>query len=156
MKNRKNIYFLLPVVLFIWGMVIYQFFSFSGNETVLNDPISYSKTTIIKPEKQSFAIDVNYRDPFLGKMYNPQQSKKGKVYKTKNSVKEVISWPYIVYKGTVSDTKDNNKVFVVIINNSTFFMQEKDTEQGVTLKTGNKNYINIEYKGLKNKITIQE
>ncbi|MBY8962535.1 hypothetical protein KJK34_07195 [Flavobacterium sp. D11R37] len=156
MKNKKSIYFLLPVVLFIWGMVIYQFFSFSGNETVLNASASYSKTTIIKPEKQSFAIDVNYRDPFLGKMYNPQQTKKGHVSKEKNRPKEVISWPYIAYKGIVSDTKDNNKVFVVVINNSTFFMQEKDTEQGVTLKTGNKNYINVEYKGLKTKITIQE
>ena len=32
MKNVKTIYILLPIVLLIWGAVMYQFFSFSTTE----------------------------------------------------------------------------------------------------------------------------
>ena len=156
MKNKKSIYILLPLVLLIWAMVIYQFFSFSGPDIA---EANNAKTFIIKPinipEKDTFTINVNYRDPFLGKMYLPKKPGTGNAKKRKPKPAEPIIMPSIIYKGIVSDKKKEKKVFMLIIKGQTFLMHEKDTEQEVTLKTGNREYIEVLYKGQKNKILIQ-
>ena len=125
MKNKKNIYILLPIVLLVWGLVIYQFFSF-GNEGTVTE---MSETNLdIKPialeKRDSVAISVHYRDPFLGKMYAPLQGGAKKTGKQKNVEKEATVLPDIVYKGLVSDAKDKKKVFMVILNGHTFLMRE--------------------------------
>ena len=158
MKNKKNIYILLPIVLLVWGLVIYQFFSF-GNEGTVTE---MSETNLdIKPitleKRDSTAISVHYRDPFLGKMYAPVQGGAKKTGKRKEPIeKEAIIWPNIVYKGLVSDAKDKKKVFMVILNGRTFLMREKQTEQDVTLTGGNRDRIDVRYKGNAHTILIQQ
>lgn len=156
MKKKKSIYILLPVVLLIWAMVIYQFFSFS-NPDVPNTVAStnYAIKPIAIPERDTFAIDVNYRDPFLGKMYLPNKATKN-TKRQKPKVTTPIVFPRVVYKGIVSDNKNEVKVFMVIINGQTFLMKENDTELDVTLKTGNREYVEVIYKKQKNKIPIQQ
>ncbi|KAF2518529.1 hypothetical protein E0W68_09410 [Flavobacterium salilacus subsp. salilacus] len=156
MKNKKAIYILLPLVLLIWAMVIYQFFSFSGSDAVaVNNNKAYTIKPINIPVKDTFTINVNYRDPFLGKMYLPNNNKTSISKKTKPKPAEPIIMPHIIYKGIVSDNQNEKKVFMVIIKGQTFLMKEKDTEQEVTLKNGNREYIEVVYKGQKNKIVIQ-
>jgi len=156
MKNKKNIYILLPIVLGIWGMVIYRLFSFGNPDT--NIPASTSNFTF-KPidikARDTFSIDVNYRDPFLGKIYSKDSQKKNTSHVSKVK-KDTLIWPNIVYKGLVSDSKEKKKVFLVSINGQTYFMNEKTTEQEVTLKKGDRNTIEVLYKGKKNKIGLQE
>lgn len=156
MKNKKNIYILLPIVLGIWGMVIYRLFSFSNPDT--NIPATASNFTFKPIEvkaRDTFSIDVNYRDPFLGKMYSNDVQKKNTSHVPKVK-KDTLIWPNIIYKGLVSDSKEKKKVFLVSINGQTYFMNEKTTEQEVTLKKGDRNTIEVLYKGKKNKIGIQE
>jgi len=159
MKNKKSIYILLPVVLIIWGLILYRFLSFSG-ATTIEEATSYNyavKPLAVKP-RDSFVINVNYRDPFLGKMYVPAGSKSrnsGRGRK-KLTAAEPLQWPTIVYKGIVSDTKNKKKVFMVIINGTTFLMSEKDKEQEINLKNGNRDFIEVTYKGNKSKINIQQ
>lgn len=155
MKNKKNIYILLPVVLLIWGMVIYRFFSFSVTEVqdiqIQND--------ILKPiavkQRDTFEIDVNYRDPFLGKIYLSESNKTKNVRRKRESEQQIL-WPQIIYKGIVSDTKNKKKVFMLVINGQTYLMKEKETEQEMTLKSGNKESIVVKYKGDLTKIFLQE
>lgn len=157
MKSKKSIYILLPVVLIIWGLIIYRFFSFSNTEAV-EEPANNNflvKPLAVKP-RDTIAINVHYRDPFLGKMYAPS----AKIRKDAKSIKNVtpdapLQWPPIIYKGIVSDTKNKKKVFMLIINGNTFLMSEKDKEQDITLKGGNRDFIEVTYKGAKNKIAIQ-
>lgn len=148
MKNKKSIYILLPIVLFIWGAVIYQFFSFSDTEILDNETNKIAiKPFIIKP-KDTFSIKVNSRDPFLGKITDDSQ--KSKVVKPKSKaviVKEELVWPQIQYKGIVSDNKEKVKVFMVIINGKTYFMRKGDVENDVKLKEGNREIIYAVYKG---------
>lgn len=155
MKNKKNIYILLPVVLLIWGMVIYRFFSFERPE----EQDTQMQYDIIKPitvkQKEIFTIDVNYRDPFLGKMYLPE-SNKTKIVKRKKAPEPQIEWPQIIYKGIVSDAKNKKKVFMLVINGQTYLMKEKETEQEMTLKSGNRESIIVKYNGDLTKIFIQE
>ncbi|GGB73388.1 hypothetical protein GCM10007424_11620 [Flavobacterium suaedae] len=157
MKNKKTTYILLVVVLFVWAMVIYQFFSFSGgSEPIVENHTTLNIKPIQAPKRDTFSINVNYRDPFLGKMYNPHNKKATRKQNTSNKPKETIVWPSVIYKGLVSDSDDKRKVFMVMIKGKTFFMREKDTEEEVKLLKGNREFIEVKYKGKKNKILIQE
>lgn len=158
MKNKKSIYFLLPTVLLIWGAVLYQFFSYSNDDgqiEVLTRTIDFKPLSL--KERDTFSIDVYYRDPFLGKMYLPEN---GNIVnkKTKRTIKkeEPIVWPSIIYKGIVSDVKEKNKVFMLIINGKTFLMKKGDVENEILLKEGNRESVYVKYKGNLNIILLNE
>ena len=115
MKNKKSIYILLPIVLLIWGMLIYQFFSYSVSDALLENTSTEFKVKPFKvKERTAFTVNVGYRDPFLGKMYiAPVSNQTKSSNKTKKSPKleETIVWPSIHYRGMISDPKEKNKVF---------------------------------------------
>lgn len=163
MKNKKNIYILLPIVLLIWAVVIYQFFSFTTLDSALENTTT---EFVIKPfkvkEHTAFSINVDYRDPFLGKMNaasttNPNH-KKSTVTSGKKQAKpeETLVWPTIYYKGTISDSKQKNKLFIMVIDGHNFFMKKGDTENGVFLKDGDKESVYVKYKGNLNLIMLAE
>ena len=159
MKNKKNIYILLPVVLFVWGSVLYQLFSFTNTDEI--SPAEKSEF-IIKPlkikERQTFAINVNYRDPFLGKMYAPQKVSGIKIKSSKVNKppkpKETLVWPTVLYKGMISDVKEKKKVFILIIDWKYHYMNIGDTENDIFLKDGDKESVYIKYKGNLNLIML--
>ena len=149
MKNKKSIYILLPIVLFIWGAVLYQFFSFSNNDSI---EITNSNTTVkpfkIKP-KDTFSIKINNRDPFLGKLVSNENNTTKTIKPTskpKKIVEEVV-WPQIGYKGIVSDNKEKIKVYMVIINGKTYLMKKGDEEEEIKLKDGDRETIYVIHKG---------
>lgn len=151
MKNKKNIYVLLPLVLFIWGAVLYQFFSYSNDEELIEvSSGNFNPKPFSIKARDTFSIDVNYRDPFLGKMYKKTSpNKESKKYTGKKQIKNdtPIVWPSILYKGIVSDSKDKTKVFMLIINGQTFLMKKGDTENDVFLKEGDRESVYVKYKG---------
>lgn len=160
MKNKKNIYVLLPIVLFVWGAVLFQLFSFTSSDEIVT---ANNSELTIKPlkfnKRQSFSIDVNYRDPFLGKMYaeNNALKPKGNSSAVKTAKpKETLVWPVILYKGLISDTKDKNKIFMLIIDNKNYYMKIGDTENEIFLKSGDKESVYVKYKGNLNLIMLQD
>ena len=161
MKNKKNIYILLPLVLFVWGAVLYQVFSFTKSDEI---PAVNNSEFTIKPlkinKRESFAINVNYRDPFLGKMYAPQSASNTKVKSSKtvkeSKPKETLVWPTILYKGIISDSKEKNKIFMIVIDNKNYYMKIGDTENEIFLKSGDKESIYVKYKGNLNLIMLQD
>jgi hypothetical protein len=161
MKNKKNIFILLPLVLLIWGSVLYQFFSFTtAEETQQLDANNFKIKPLKFKERDSFTIDVNYRDPFLGKMYASQKNDSLKNSNLKKSrtqkITEPLTWPTIVYKGIVSDTKDKTKIYMVIIAGKTFLMRKGAVENEIFLKDGDRESIYVKYKGNLNLIMLQE
>ena len=153
MKSKKSIYILLPIVLLIWGLVIYQFFSFSNEQIPETTTIDFSSKSLNLKKRDSFSIEVTNRDPFLGKLTSEKKaithSTTSNQPKTNTTaVKKVneIVWPDITYKGIVSDTKEKVKVFMIIINGETFFMRKGQQEQEVTLKDGDRETIYVIYK----------
>lgn len=163
MKNKKSIYILLPIVLLIWAVVVYQFFSFTTFDSSLE---STSVEFNIKPfkvkERTPFSINVGYRDPFLGKMStasatNPN-SKKSTAVSSKKQTKpeEKLVWPSIHYKGIISDSKQKNKLFIMVIDGHNFYMKKGDTENEVFLKDGDKESVYVKYKGNLNLIMLAE
>lgn len=161
MKNKKNIYILLPLVLFVWGAVLFQLFSFTNSDEIIE---ARNPEFIIKPMKinkrETFSINVNYRDPFLGKMYNSEtvSSAKTTYSKTTKSIKntEVLLWPNIVYKGTIADSKGKTTLFMLIIDGKNYYMKIGETENEIFLKSGDQESIYVKYKGNLNLIMLQD
>ena len=147
MKSKKKTYILLVVVLIIWALVIYQFFSLRQPQTAaIASTISYELKPLQIKQRDTFSIKANYRDPFLGGLYNPQ-TEKSAVNRHPKKVKPAVLWPEIIYKGIVSDSKDRKKVFMVLINGTPHFMKEKDIQIGVKLTSGNRKFIKVAYQG---------
>lgn len=144
------------MVLFIWGTVMYQLFSFSSSEEV---PAVSSNEISLKPikiaKRDSFAINTNYRDPFLGKMYSVNKDSIPKKKRTLKKV-EALVWPTIQYKGIVSDTKEKSKIFMLVINNQTHLMKKGQTENEIYLKEGDRESVYVKYKGQLNLIMIED
>lgn len=155
MKNKRKTYILLVIVLIIWGLLVYQFFRLRDTaeaEIPAAQQLNIKPMTIVA--REPVIIDVKYRDPFLGKMYMPENNPKPK--KIKPRVKEPVIWPEVIYKGLISDTKDKKKVFMVIIQGKTFLMREKQTENQITLLKGSRSSIDIKFKGEHYNILIQQ
>ncbi len=163
MKNKKSIYILLPLVLGIWGLLIYNFFSYLDPEEIVLPEDNFQISDEIKyTEPDTTTIDINHRDPFTGKM-SSQSSEVGESKVTNGSsvksnsdepkIEETIN---IQYKGIVSDVTDKVKVFMVIINGKTFLMKQGDKELDVKLIKGNRESIVISNKGKQNTISIVE
>ena len=159
MKNKKSIYILLPIVLLIWGLVVYQFFSFSRNEVaIVNETNDFNFKAIAFKTRDTSSINVNYRDPFLGKVYSSNTylaSKNNGGSRRPVLPKTPIILQTILYKGIISDTKEKTRVFMLIINGRTFLMKKGDTESDVFLKDGNRESITVKNKGTLQTIPLQ-
>ncbi|KRD05412.1 hypothetical protein ASE21_20865 [Flavobacterium sp. Root901] len=161
MKNKKNIYILLPLVLFVWGAVLFQVFSFTNSDEILpDDNPEFSIKPLKVNKREPFIVNVNYRDPFLGKMYNPEKASATKKTSTKvirtPKKSEPLIWPNIIYKGLIADAKSKNTIYMLIIDNKNYYMKIGDTENEVFLKSGDKESVYVKYKGNLNLIMIQD
>jgi flagellar basal body-associated protein FliL len=158
MKNKKNIYILLPIVLLIWGAVLYQFFTFTSGEQeqVPNTEVAIKPFKI--KDKDTFSISISKRDPFLGSISSSENSTKVKKTITTHKapkLKEEMQWPEVSYNGIVSDNKEKVKVYMLIINGKTYLMRKGEQQEGVKLKDGDRETIYALYKGDLKVIFIQ-
>ncbi len=161
MKSKKSIYILLPIVLIIWGMLIYQFFSYTSSEIIEVQEELPLFVKIDYKEPDTTALDVNHRDPFTGRLESAKEKSSISKVKTINTPKiKTETTPevqtQIEYKGIVSDVANKKKVFMVIIDNQTYLMKQGDKENGVELINGNRESITIKHKGKKKNILLIE
>lgn len=156
MKSKKSIYVLLPLVLFIWGTIIYKLFSYTNESVyVVQDQEVYIKPLQIK-QKDTFTIKMNSRDPFTGELVDESTYKsRHKVNNTSPKEKEELIWPVIKYKGIVSDVKDKVKIYMLIIEGRTFLMRKGQKENNILLKDGDKDMVYLKYKDDSKVVFIQ-
>jgi len=157
LKSKRNTYILLGLVVVVWGVLIYQFLSYANPDTQIEEDTNFSIKPLTIKDKDSFAIEINPRDPFLGKVYLENQIKKTKANTKPKTIKikETIVWAQIAYKGIVSDKSAKVKVFMVIIDGKTYLMKKGDIEKEITLKDGDRESIDLMYKGELDSFFIQ-
>lgn len=156
MKNKKNIYLLVPAVLLIWGIVGYKIYATlnATNDVVMvdNNAIEFKPEVIKDVEK--FSISANYRDPFLGKLYNNTRKISNTV---KKKVKPIVIFPEITYNGMISPKEtDRDALFLIIINNKQQFLSVGKQIDGVRLLKGNSKEIIIGFQNNKKTISIKQ
>lgn len=154
MKSKKNIYLLIPVVFFIWGVIGYKIYVTLNPEDNIelkqNNVVNFKPVKIKEVEK--FMISANYRDPFLGKL----ATKKTPKLVSKKKV-PVVQFPQILYKGMIAPKGLNQKeVFFVTINNTQQFLSVGKQIDGVQLLKGSDKQITISFQNLKKIIPIQQ
>lgn len=143
LKNSKTLFFLVPLVAFIWGMVIYKVVETLSEEPGSQSKLSVSATTnkdII--ERDTFSLIEIDRDPFLGKLYTTERIKSP----SSKIANKVIDWPAIEYLGMVSDIDSKSKVYLIIINGKSFFMEKGSVAESVNLVRASGNKVWLQYK----------
>lgn len=154
MKSKRNIYILLSAVIVLWGFIAYRVFASmnppkdNNNSIVKIEKFQPKKRTA----KETYNIQVNYRDPFLGTMVKPKKKKR---YIPKQK-KEIVVLPTMEYKGVFSSSLKKNTVYLIIINGKQEMFKINEIHQEVKLLQGNKEKITIKYKTEKQTIFLNK
>ena len=140
MKNKKTTYFLLPIVLAVWGMIGWKVYAaFGGNEK--NIVASNLPTEKINPAETSdtTSLVVNYRDPFLDKAVEkiiPRQSKSNSqniIVKQSVPAMQTSAWPKLAYQGLIKKSVGEKATGFLTVDGKSFFVQAKQDLQDVTI-----------------------
>jgi hypothetical protein len=129
MKNRKLTYVLVPLVLFIWGLIIFKVNKHSHHPQKPSIVINSIKNSNPGIETDSAAMILNYRDPFLGGIALSAQSREELLNQNTSfstSLKSVLNFPLTKYSGLVTNTKNKFKVGLIKIENKEFLATEGD------------------------------
>ncbi len=149
MKDKKvMIYFLLPLVIFIWGSFLVRlfkgFYPDVGTKIIsgVNVPAKMKENNL----PDTFSIIANYRDPFLGKSVSMNSGKVVRAIPVVKKAPEVkIPWPLIAYKGMMKNAKANKKLAVVSISGKSNLMNSGDLINGIALENIEKDSIEVAF-----------
>ena len=147
LKGSKNIKILLPVVIVIWGFLIYKIVDAFSSEGI---DIAKTQKSNFKPpkrnQKDTFSLVPVETDPFLGTVYTkpkPTSQNANSAYKPKSEKQ----WPNIGYFGIIADKKSTSSVYIVSINGQQFLLKKGDTLQKLKIIKGSEENIFIKYEG---------
>ncbi|MBW8050715.1 MAG: hypothetical protein FVQ77_10360 [Cytophagales bacterium] len=141
MKNKKLTYFLIVLLVFIWGLIFYKIFVgvFDGSNNYVIANIQKKPVKDIIITSDTFTIKANYRDPFLAQTYSNVAKKTKKKIVTKPVIKKPIEavlpirWPVIKYLGSIKNQKTNKEVAMININRKEKLISVGDTVTGIRL-----------------------
>lgn len=145
MKNKKVTYILLPLVIIVWGLVVYRMF-FEGK--IKPENISAVAKPVIKEsskeEKSTYKLIANYRDPFLSSIKQSLVKTENNKEKEENNRSTNLRrrrtnisrtrWPEISYGGFVEGDKDQKITILLSIKNRDYLAQEGDTVDQIFIK----------------------
>lgn len=164
MKNKKQIYILLPVVLLVWGIIGYRIFSAMSGDS--DEPVSFNSPTSAWVDNAEVDVDyelnLDYSDPFLKntarwKSSSVQSNNPNKVVvkpKIKKVVKAIpLAWPAIRYNGLIRKTNDKSTLYIIEINGRSNFMSLGEELEQLKLLKAYRDSIQVEFQG-KEKRTI--
>lgn len=149
MSKQQKTYLLLVAVIGIWSLIIYQVFKQKKLETIVSTSTIQKKfiTQKIKQKKRD-SLNLNYRDPFLGKLVNK------KVIQKKKTTTQPVAFPAIVYNGSI---KGNQKIsYIISVQNQQEIVKIGQTFRDVTLISANSRQIVIVYKKSRKTIKLQQ
>jgi len=146
LKNKKNIKILLPLVIIIWGLLIYNIYDafYPESPSISKNKSKKYKAPKVK-EKDTFSLLPIKNDPFLGTMY--QKSKRQQTNTNIKKVNQNINWPTITYQGIVSDKNAKSNVYIVNLNGMQYLLKKGDTIQNIKVLKSSSNTLRIQFKG---------
>jgi hypothetical protein len=164
MKNKKLTYILLPLVILIWGAIVYKVLAnyFENDSSSLNS--KNDDITSVKISKtDTFSLMLNYSDPFLKEGVSvstlpvPDYSQSKPVKQIAATVKEkkdntIVTWPAIIYSGLIKNKLSNKTCSIIKINGAEHLMNVGDTYNDVTLIKIFKDSAIVQYKNIKKTI----
>jgi hypothetical protein len=152
MKNKKLTYFLVFIVLLVWGMIIYRVFAASGND----DPLPVTTIKTAKEPYNDFAIPkdtthllLNYRDPFGIIKFRDTIALNVKHPKALvlEKPKPAMNWSFIQYAGYIRNSSSKKLIALVTINGKSEMFSEGETKDQVKLIKNLRDSIKIGFNG---------
>jgi type II secretory pathway component PulC len=145
LKSKKSLYILFPIVLVIWGGVIFKTVAAFSDEPALKNTIEVPnrKESLKFVKKDTFSLLELESDPFLGQSYSKPAVKKEKV----SVVKRVIDWPVINYLGLVSGKNKKSAIHILQINGNQFLLKSGETAEEVKVISSLDDKVWLSYKG---------
>lgn len=112
--------------------------------------VTKSEQVQIATTKDSFSINADYRDPFLGTLPSTKKKMAQRTIK-----KEPVQKRNIMYSGLVTESSTGNTLFFISIDGQQHMMSLKEEINGVTLVYGNDKQIKVRYGGQSETISLQ-
>jgi hypothetical protein len=144
---------MLPLVILVWGFVIYQLFgSFFSTPNYAKEEVK-QVVDVDVIEKEAFLIVADYRDPFLGKKTKSRRTHSA----TNNSIskskgnnggkakKSEKVWPSIIYKGMIKNNNSNKRVGILNVGGKEYLIKEKDIVNEITILSINKREVSVSF-----------
>ena len=152
---------LIIIMITIWIVVLYRLINyFSADNTVLpiNNTVATIPQSFLKFSKDTFALSLVDRDPFLGKIYKrkPKRIRKPKqISKPNNKVntskKPVVKrkqfihkWPNLKYFGYVKGANSTSELILIKVNNKLHKVREGDEVSEVIIRKVFKDSIRVQ------------
>ena len=137
MKNKKLMFVLLPVVVVVWGVIIYRVVNaMMDDEPTVLETISVSNR--IQKEVIRYELALNYSDPFLGPsrvVSRPKKSTKKVSKPRKRTVKQAtVKRPIIRYNGRIENTSSNEARHLISVDGQSHIVTLEQDIAGVVLK----------------------
>ncbi len=129
MKNTKITYLLILSVLIIWGIIGYRFFTSLSDEKKFSKIDQTNTYTIKNDNIKNYTLKLNYRDPFLGKIFHQTTTKKVVVRKT-SKVENKINLDGMVFNGLITNGK--NKIAIINFHGQEYLIKEGETFNQMT------------------------
>jgi len=159
MKKSIKTYILAIAVFVIWGLIAFKIYSALNQEDLVSTesaPQAISFNPISVQDTISYVLQLNYRDPFLGKPFVKKQLQPKKL-SIKKSVNQPIVFPDIHYNGLIAPkTKGTAPIYMIVINGKQYLFSKNETKEAVKLLRGNSHQIEIQFQGHKNQYQLEE
>jgi len=127
MKSKKALYFLIPLVVLVWGLIILRVLKMTHP---MADDNAFANRTVATGDsvkvRRLQRLNLNYADPFLKDIHvfsssDQENNETYSVFKTNpEPPKKVVRWPNIIYNGLVENSK--NRMAIVQCDNKTFIV----------------------------------
>lgn len=150
MKKKKLTYLLIPLVILLWGIIIYKIVA--TKNTLSTSPIlvdnKESTTQFDQRTLDTFSIHPTYRDPFLGTFQNTSTVSKKKTLIAPNLMKKkaVLAWPRITYGGLIKNQKSNKTTVLLTVNGKVNIVSPGGSIGALTLLSVSKDSITVNFK----------
>lgn len=155
-KNKKLTYLLICAVAIIWGIVVYRLFFAEDPESDM--PAFSQRKEAHEPfdkyvsKNDTFHLALNYRDPFLGKMYVAKEStvKDSTIRHKVKPFKEpppAIDWSVIKYSGYITNPVTKKMVAIVTVEGRERMLAVGESLSGVKLIKNNRDSILVNWHG---------
>lgn len=164
MKNKKLIYVLLPLVLVIWGVILFRVLSAVGGKDDFA-PIQRAPNIALSETLDSvdYQLKLDYPDPFLKRVSrsrgpvaanNPNggSSKKrnGKVVKT---VKKLpLKWPKVDYMGIIRNKNEETPLCLIQVDGKPHFLRLNEEIEELKLLAAYQDSIKFRFKDKENRM----
>lgn len=154
MKNKSVTYLLLAVVVAIWGGIFFKVFSsLASTDRPVATVAKVGLIENIEENKPSvFAIQANYRDPFLGSRVDDRPAGDKPVVvkpvvKKKEEPKVAPDVSFVKYFGLIRNSGSQKKIGLVSIHDQEFMIGDGEEISGVKCLKHYKDSIIISFQG---------